>query len=102
MEGVRRACAMRRGIGQWLDNFQLLDDRAGPSMRDDERQRIFMFGTNVNEMNVQPINLGHEVRYGLQFRFAFAPVVIRRPIAREFLYRRELYALRLIRDCFAL
>ena len=30
-----------------------------------ERQRIFMFGTNVNEMNVQPIDLGHELRQGV-------------------------------------
>src|SRR5918994_3668593 len=51
-------------------NLQLLDDRAGPSVRDDERQRIFMFRTNVNEMNVQPIDLGDEVREGLQLLLA--------------------------------
>src|SRR5262249_13894265 len=76
---------MRRGIAQWIDDLQLLDHRAGPSVRDDERQCIFMFRTNVNEMNVQPINLGHEVRQGLQFRLAFAPIVISPPIAGEFL-----------------
>jgi hypothetical protein len=62
MESVRFARAMCRGIGQWIDDLQLLDDRAGPSVRDEERQRIFMFRTNVNEMNVQPIDLGDEVR----------------------------------------
>ena len=36
-------------------------------MRDDERQRIFMFRTNVNEMNVQPVDLGDEIRQGVQF-----------------------------------
>ena len=47
---------------EWIDDLQLLDDRARPPVRDDERQRIFMFRTNVNEMNVQPIDLGHEIR----------------------------------------
>ena len=64
MESVRCARAMCRGIGQWIDDLQLLDDRAGPSVRDDERQRIFMFRTNVNEMNVQPIDLGDEIAAG--------------------------------------
>ena len=59
---------MRRGIGQRIDELQLLDDRAGPSMRDDERQRIFMLRTNVNEVNVQPIDLGDE--FGKAFSFA--------------------------------
>src|SRR5258708_28367729 len=98
MESVRCARAMCRGIGQWIDDLQLLDDRAGPSVRDDERQRIFTFRTNVNEMNVQPIDLGDELRQGVQFRLALAPVVICRPIAREFSNRRELHALRLICD----
>jgi hypothetical protein len=33
---------MGRGIGQPIDDLQLLDDRAGPAMRDDHRQRIVM------------------------------------------------------------
>ena len=64
VERIRCAPAMRRGIGQRIDDLQLLDDRAGPSVRDDERQRIFVFRTNVNEMNVQPIDLGDEVAAG--------------------------------------
>src|SRR5437763_13051775 len=89
---------MCRGIGQWIDDLQLLDDRAGPAVRDDERQGMCMLRPNVNEMHVESIDLGHELREGLQFRLALAPVVICRPIAREFLNRRKLYALRLICD----
>ena len=100
MEGVRCAPAICRRIGQWIDDLQLLDDRAGPSVRDDERQRIFMFRTNVNEMNVQPIDLGDELRQGVQLRLALAPIVVCRPIAREFLHRRQRHALRFIRDRF--
>src|SRR5262249_37224351 len=39
-----------------------------------------------------------ELRQGVQCRFASAPVVLRRPMAREFLNHRERHALRLIRD----
>src|SRR5215213_4426572 len=98
MEGDLGAPAVRRGIDEWIDDLDLLDDRAGPSVRDDERQRIFMFRTNVNEMDVQPVDLGDELRQGLQFRLDLAPIVICRPIAREVLHRRELHALGLIRD----
>jgi hypothetical protein len=65
---------------------------------DDERQRIVMFRTNVDEMDVQPVDLGDELRKGFQLRLAPAPVVIRRPVAREFLHRRERHALGLICD----
>src|SRR5882762_11429612 len=59
-----------------------------------------MFRTNVNEMNVQPIDLGDEIRQGVQSCLALAPVVVRAPIARECLTGRELYALRCVRDRF--
>ena len=85
MEGVRCAPAVCRGIGQWIDDLQLLDDRAGPSVIDDERQRVFMLRTNVDEVNVEPVDLGDELRQGVQLRLALAPVVVRRPIARELL-----------------
>ena len=68
MEGVRFARAVCRWIRQWIDNLQLLDDRAGSSVRDDERQRIFMFRTNVNEMDVEPIDLGDELRQSVKPR----------------------------------
>ena len=67
IEGVLRcARAMGRGIRQWIDDLQLLDDRAGPSVRDDERQRIFMFRTNVDEVNVDAIDRRHELRQGIE------------------------------------
>jgi hypothetical protein len=62
MESVRCFSPMYRGVGDWIDNFQQLDQRARPSVRDEERHRIFMLRTNVNEMNVQPIDLGDELR----------------------------------------
>src|SRR5215218_7131153 len=98
MESVRWARAMGRRIGQWIDDLQLLDDRAGPPVQDDERQRILMLRTNVDEMNVEAVDLGDEVREGLQPLLALAPVVLFRPVARERLHRRQPRALRLIFD----
>jgi hypothetical protein len=39
MERVRCARAVCGGIGKRVDDLELLDDRAGPPVRDDERQR---------------------------------------------------------------
>src|SRR5437870_8809561 len=61
-----------------------------------------MLRTNVNEMNVESIDLGDEVWYGLQYRLALAPVIVCTPIAREFLHRRELHTLRCVRDLFSI
>ena len=44
-------------------------------------------------MNVQPVDLGDELRQGVQFCLDLAPVILCRPIARQRLNRRELYAL---------
>src|SRR5918993_4346287 len=98
MECVLRAPAVCGWIGEWTDDLQLLDDRAGPSVVDDERQRVFVFRTNVDEVDVEPVDLGDELRQGVQLRLALAPIVLRRPIVGELLHRRELHALGLIGD----
>lgn len=70
-------------------------------MRDNERQRMFMFGTNVNEMNVQVIDLGDELRQRIELRLDVPPIVIGCPVPRQFLKHRERHALRCIGDRFA-
>jgi hypothetical protein len=102
VKGIRCTPAMCGGIGQWLDQLQLLDDRAGPPMRDDQWQCLLMLRTHVDEVNVEVVDLGDELRVRAQLRLDLAPVVFRRPVARELLDRRELHALRWIRDRFAL
>ena len=68
MEGVRCAPAMRGGIGERSDDLQLFDHRTGPAVRHDQRQRIFMLGADMNEVDIQPIDFGDEVRHGVQPR----------------------------------
>jgi hypothetical protein len=62
IKSVLGAPIISRRIGEWANELQLLDDRAGPSVRDDDRQCIWMFRTNVNEMNVYSIDRGDKVR----------------------------------------
>jgi hypothetical protein len=92
---------MRGRIRQGIHDLQLLDDRAGPAVCNDERQRIVVFGANVNEMNIELVDLRHELRQGIELRFDLAPVIFARPVARERLHCGELNALRLVRDGFA-
>ena len=89
---------MGRRIGQRLNDLQLLDDRTGPAVRDDERQGIRVTGFHVNEMNVDSVDLGHELRQRVQPRLHLAPVVVGAPVADDFLEFPELNALRPIID----
>src|SRR5215475_326763 len=89
---------MCRGIGKRIDDFQLLDNGARPSVVDDQRQCILVLRAHVDEMNVQPIDPGDELRQSIEPRLDLAPVVLCRPIVCELLNSRELHALGLIFD----
>ena len=54
--------------------------------------------TDVNEMNVDSVDLGHEHGQRVESRLHLAPVVVRAPVADDFLEFAELIALRAIRD----
>ena len=98
VEGVRGAAAVGRGIGERLDDLQLLDDRAGPAVRHDQRQGVFVLRADVDEVDVQPVDLGDEVRHGVEPRLDLAPVVVGLPVAQDLLDGLERHALRKIGD----
>jgi hypothetical protein len=98
VESIGRSRAMRSRIGQWVDDLHLLDDRARPPVGDDHRQRVLVSRSNMNEVNIEPINLGDEVGQSIQTRFRLAPVVLCRPITRELLDGREPHALGVVGD----
>src|SRR5262245_55146920 len=93
---------MCRGISRGIDNLQLFNDRARPSVRNNERQSIFMFRANVDEMDIQPIDVCNELWQGLQSSFDLPPIIICSPIMCEFLNRGKLYALAPIWRCTSL
>jgi hypothetical protein len=72
MERVRLAAAVRRRIGEGPDDLQLLDDRAGPAVGDDQRERVLMLRADVDEVDVEAVDLGHELRQRVQLRLARA------------------------------
>ena len=76
---VRRS-AMRGGIGERVDDLELLDHRAGPAMRDDHGERVLVLRLHVDEVDVEAVDLGEEVGKGVQPRLAFAPVVFVGPV----------------------
>ena len=98
IECVRGVPAVRGGIGERLDDLQLLDDRAGPPVRDDEWQRRVVVRANMDEMNVEPVDLGQELRQRVQLCLAPPPVVLCRPIIGECLHRGEVHALGIVCD----
>ncbi len=57
-----------------------------------------MLRTNVNEVDVDAVDVGDELRQGIQLRLGLAPVVVRAPITHQLLEFCELYALRPIID----
>ena len=57
-----------------------------------------MTGLHVNEMNVDPVDLGHEHWQRVESSLHLAPVVIGPPVADDFLEFPKLIALRAICD----
>ena len=89
---------MRGRVGERADGLEQLDHRARPAVRHDQRQRVLVRRLHVDEVDVHPVDLGLELRQRVQPRLAPAPVVLRRPVAGELLDRRQLHALRSVRD----
>jgi hypothetical protein len=52
----------------------------------------------MDEMDVEPVDLGDEVRQGVQPRLALPPVVVGSPVASEVLHERQRHALRIVLD----
>ena len=94
VEGVLGAAAVRGRVGERADGVQQLEDRAGPAVGHDQRQRVLVRRPHVDEVDVHAVDLGHELRQRVELRLGRAPVVVGRPVARERLQGRQLNALR--------
>jgi hypothetical protein len=98
VECVLGAPAVRGGVRERADGLEQLDHRARPAVGHDQRQRVLVTRLHVDEVDVLSLDLGLEMRQRVQPRFAPAPFVVARPVAAELLDRRQLHALRAIRD----
>lgn len=102
IRGVAHVTAVRRGIGERLDELDLLEDGARPSVRDEERHRVGVARPDVDVVDAEPVDLRLELREGVQLRLGPPPVVPGAPVADELLEVREPRALRRVRHGFLL
>jgi hypothetical protein len=98
VEGILGAAAVGGRMGERIDRPEQLHDGAGPAVGHDQRQRVLMRGADVDEVDVYAVDLGRELRKRVQPRVEAAKVVVPFPVAGELLDRRQLHALRPIRD----
>jgi hypothetical protein len=89
---------VRGRVGKRADDPEQLDNRAGPAVRDDQRQRVLVPRLGVDEVDAEAVDLGRELRQRVQFRLAVAPVVAAAPVRNQVLDRRQLHTLRPICD----
>jgi hypothetical protein len=61
MEGVGRAPAMRRRVGERFDDLVELDDGSGPAVGDQQREGVVLRGSLMDEMDVQAVDFGGEM-----------------------------------------
>jgi hypothetical protein len=80
VERVGGSPAVRRRVGQWPDDFEKLDDRAWPAVRDDERQGIGVLRADVEEVDAETVDDGAELRQRVQSRLGCPPVVPLGPV----------------------
>jgi hypothetical protein len=93
VERILGATTVCRRIGEGADGLEELHDRTRPAVRHDHRERVVVRRSDVDEVDVEPVDLGLELRQRVQARFARAPVVAARPESSELLQRGQLHAL---------
>src|SRR5580693_5217272 len=66
VKGVFGFAAMGRRVCQRSNDLQKLDDRSGPSVRQDHRQSILVLRSDANEIDSEAINLRPKLRQPIQ------------------------------------
>jgi hypothetical protein len=85
-------------VGEGADRLQQLDHRARPAVGHDERQRVLVLRHDVDEVDVHPVDLGHELWQRVKLGLSLAPFVVAGPVAGELLDRGQLHALGAVGD----
>jgi hypothetical protein len=67
-------------------------------MRHDQRQRVFVLGADVDEMDIKAVDFGDEVRHGVKARLDLSPVVVGLPVLEHLLDGLQRDALGEVRD----
>jgi hypothetical protein len=62
VEGVGGRSAVGGRVGEGADDLEQLDHRAGPAVGHEQRQRVLVGRADVEEVDVDPVDLGRELR----------------------------------------
>ena len=62
VERVLRVSAVRGRVGEGADGLEQLDHRARPAVGHDQRQRVLVLRLDVDEVDLDPVDLGRELR----------------------------------------
>jgi hypothetical protein len=87
-----------RSVGQRADHVQHLDDGTRPAVGDDERQSVLLGRPHVDEVDVEAVDLGQELREGVEPRFEPPEVVFVGPVPDELTHRGQRHPLREVGD----
>jgi len=63
------------GFNEWVNEFQELDDRTWPTVRQDQGHRLRILRLDVDEVNVQPIDRRQKLGETIELSLESAPVV---------------------------
>src|SRR5215216_7079466 len=69
--------------GERLDRPEVLDDRAGPAVREDERQRVLVRRADVEEVDPLAVDLRQKLWPAIELGLPRAPVVAGPPVRDE-------------------
>ena len=92
VERVLRIAAVRPRIGERADDVEELDNRSRPSVRDDQRERVGLGRTRVEEVHARAVDLGEEVVERVEPRLGPSPVVLVAPVREQLGEVAELHA----------
>jgi hypothetical protein len=83
VEGIAADPSVELRIGQRPDDLSELDDRTGPAVGHHQRERVLVRGPDVDEVDVEAIDLGSELRKLVKPRLRSSPVVLVLPVGAQ-------------------
>ncbi|MNF71241.1 hypothetical protein D3C84_531870 [compost metagenome] len=100
IERVLRTPAVSRRVGQRANGVEEFELRTRPAMGQDQRHGIGVARTDMDKLDVDTVNGGHELRQGIELRLGLAPVIAIAPILHQLLDLSQLHTLGYVVDRF--
>src|SRR5215471_12115993 len=75
MEGVSGLTTVFGRVGQRIDDIEKFDDATRPAVGQDDRARMLVRRTNLQKVNTQTVDVGPELRIGVQTSLETAPII---------------------------